>query len=123
MLIDSLTSLYRKVISVQAILGAAVMLIAIVFDGNLAALSAFIGALSVVAGSTAYAVLARKSKVVAVSAGHVIRRHALAEVAKWMVVLVAVFGALSSGWFVATWLVAAMCVALLGHWLVFLIIR
>lgn len=123
MLIDSLTSLYRKVISVQAILGAAVVLIAIVFDGNLAALSAFIGALSVVAGSMAYAVLARKSKVVAVSAGHVIRRHALAEVAKWMVVLVAVFGALFSGWFVATWLVAAMCVALLGHWLVFLIIR
>ena len=123
MLIDSLTSLYRKVISVQAILGAGVVLIAIVFDGNLAALSAFIGALSVVAGSMAYAVLARKSKVVAVSAGHVIRRHALAEVAKWMVVLVAVFGALSSGWFVATWLVAAMCVALLGHWLVFLIIR
>lgn len=123
MLIDSLTSLYRKVISVQAILGAAVVLIAIVFDGNLAALSAFIGALSVVAGSMAYAVLARKSKVVAVSAGHVIRRHALAEVAKWMVVLVAVFGALSSGWFVATWLVAAMCVALLGHWLIFLIIR
>jgi hypothetical protein len=68
-------------------------------------------------------VLARKSKVVAVSAGHVIRRHALAEVAKWMVVLAAVFGALSSGWFAATWLVAAMCVALLGHWLVFLIIR
>lgn len=123
MLIDSLTSLYRKVISVQAILGAAVVLIAIVFDGNLAALSAFIGVLSVVAGSMAYAVLARKSKVVAVSAGHVIRRHALAEVAKWMVVLVAVFGALSSGWFVATWLVAAMCVALLGHWLIFLIIR
>ena len=123
MLIDSLSSLYRKVISVQAILGAAVVLIAIVFDGNLAALSAFIGAISVVAGSMAYAVLARKSKVVAVSAGHVIRRHALAEVAKWMVVLVVVFGALSSGWFAATWLVAAMCVALLGHWLVFLIIR
>lgn len=123
MLIDSLSSLYRKVISVQAILGAAVILIAMVSDGNLAALSALVGALSVVAGSMAYAVLARKSKVVAVSAGSVIRRHALAEVAKWMVVLVVIFGALSSGWFAATWLVAAMCVALLGHWLVFLIIR
>ena len=123
MLIDSLSSLYRKVISVQAILGAAVILIAMVSDGNLAALSALVGALSVVAGSMAYAVLVRKSKVVAVSAGSVIRRHALAEVAKWMVVLVVIFGALSSGWFAATWLVAAMCVALLGHWLVFLIIR
>lgn len=123
MLIDSLSSLYRKVISVQAILGAVVVLFAILSDGNLAALSASVGALSVIAGSLAYAVLARKSKVSAVSAGHVVRRHALAEVAKWMVVLVVIFAALSSGLFMATWLIAAMCVALLGHWLVFLIIR
>ncbi len=123
MLIDSLSSLYRKVISVQAILGAVVVLFAILSDGNLAALSASVGALSVIAGSLAYAVLARKSKVSAVSAGQVVRRHALAEVAKWMVVLVVIFAALSSGLFMATWLIAAMCVALLGHWLVFLIIR
>ncbi len=123
MLIDSLGSLYRKVISVQAILGATVVLIAILSEGNLAALSASVGALSVVAGSLAYAILARKSKVTAVSAGTLVSRHALAEVAKWVVVLGIIFAAMSSGWFAATWLVAAMCVALMGHWLVFLIIR
>jgi hypothetical protein len=122
-LIDSLGRLYQKVIFVQLGLSGFAVLAAAVFAGGLAALSALAGGVSVVVGSLAYAVLARKSKVSAVSAGKVLRRHAVAEAAKWLVVLGLLFGALNSGWFIATWLVAAMCVALLGHWLVFLIIR
>lgn len=123
MLIDSLGRLYQKVILVQTGLSGAVALVAAVFAGELAGLSALAGGISVVVGSLVYATLARKSKVSAVSAGSVLRRHAFAEAAKWTVVLGLVLGALNSGWFIATWLVAAMCVALLGHWLVFLIIR
>lgn len=122
-LIDSLGRLYQKVILVQAGLALLVVLAATIFAGKLAALSALVGGASVVVASFVYAVLARKSKVSQVSAGKVLRRHAFAEAAKWLVVLGLLFGALNSGWFIATWLVAAMCVALLGHWLVFLIIR
>jgi F0F1-type ATP synthase assembly protein I len=122
-LIDSLGRLYQKVILVQAGLALLVVLAAVIFEGKLGALSALVGGVSVVTASFVYAVLARKSKVSQVSAGKVLRRHAFAEAAKWLVVLGLLFGALNSGWFIATWLVAAMCVALLGHWLVFLIIR
>lgn len=123
MLIDSLGRLYQKVILVQVGLALLVVLAAVIFEGKLAALSALVGGASVVVASFVYAILARKSKVSAVSAGKVLQRHAFAEAAKWLVVLGLLFGALNSGWFIATWLVAAMCVALLGHWLVFLIIR
>ena len=122
-LADSLGRLYQKVILVQAGLALLMVLVAAIFAGKLAALSALVGGASVVVASFAYAVLARKSKVSQVSAGKVLRRHALAEAAKWLVVLGLLFGTLNSGWFIASWLVAAMCVALLGHWLVFLIIR
>ena len=123
MLADSLGRLYQKVILVQAGLALLMVLVAAIFAGKLAALSALVGGASVVVASFAYAALARKSKVSQVSAGKVLRRHALAETAKWLVVLGLLFGALNSGWFIASWLVAAVCVALLGHWLVFLIIR
>lgn len=123
MLIDSLGRLYQKVIFVQIGLLGMVALAAAVFAGGLAALSALAGGISVVGGSLAYAALARKSKVSAVSAGKVLRRHAFAEAAKWLVVLGLLLGALNSGWFIATWLVAAMCVALLGHWFVLLIVQ
>ena len=123
MLTDSLGRLYQKVIFVQIGLLGMVALAAAVFAGGLAALSALAGGISVVGGSLAYAALARKSKVSAVSAGRVLRRHAFAEAAKWLVVLGLLLGALNSGWFIATWLVAAMCVALLGHWFVLLIVQ
>ncbi len=123
MLIDSLGRLYQKVISIQVGLIFVVMCLAIIFGNAASAISAFVGGITVVAGSFAYACLARTSKVSAVSAGNVLRRHGVAEFAKWLVVLGLMLGALASGWFVAIWLVAAMCVALLGHWLVFLIIR
>ena len=123
MLADSLGRLYQKVILVQAGLALLVVLVAAIFAGKLAALSALVGGASVVMASFAYAVLAKTSKVSQVSAGTVLRRHALAEAAKWLVVLGLLFGTLNSGWFIASWLVAAMCVALLGHWLVLLIIR
>ena len=123
MLIDSLGRLYQKVIFVQIGLLGMVALAAAVFAGGLAALSALAGGISVVGGSLAYAALASKSKVSAVSAGRVLRRHAFAEAAKWLVVLGLLLGALNSGWFIATWLVAAMCVALLGHWFVLLIVQ
>jgi F0F1-type ATP synthase assembly protein I len=122
-LIDSLGRLYQKVILVQAGLALLVVLAAAIFEGKLAALSALVGGVSVVTASFVYAALARKSQVSQVSAGKVLCRHAFAEAAKWLVVLGLLFGALNSGWFIATWLVAATCVALLGHWLVFLIIR
>jgi F0F1-type ATP synthase assembly protein I len=122
-LIDSLGRLYQKVILVQAGLALLVVLAAAIFEGKLAALSALVGGASVVVASFVYAVVARKSKVSQVSAGKVLRRHAFAEAGKWLVVLGLLFGALTSGWFIATWLVAAMCVALLGHWFVFLIVR
>ena len=123
MLIDSLGRLYQKVISIQVGLIFVVMCVALILGNRASAISALVGGVAVVAGTVAYALLARTSKVSAVAAGYVLRRHGVAEVAKWLVVSGLMLGALSSGWFVATWLVAAMCVALLGHWLVFLIIR
>ena len=123
MLTDSLGRLYQKVILVQAGLALLVVVVAAILAGKLAGLSALVGGVSVVVASFAYVVLARKSKVSQVSAGRVLRRHALAEAAKWLVVLGLLFGTLNSGWFIASWLVAGMCVALLGHWLVLLIIR
>ena len=74
-------------------------------------------------GSLAYAALARGSKVSAVSAGRVLGRHLVAETTKVLVVLTLMFAALASGWFVASWLLVAMGVTLLGHWLALLLIR
>ena len=120
---DSLGQLYRKVIFLQARLILLVAIAAFFIEGQKASLSAFVGGAAVLIGGLVYSVLARESKVVAISGKHVLCRHVLAEVAKTVAVLSVLLGALTSGWFVAGWLVAAMGAALLGHWLAVLIIR
>ena len=123
MLRDSLERLYQKVIFLQALLVLLMIVIAAVFDGQVAAISALSGGVAVLTSNFVYAALASESKVSAISAGNVLRRHIAAEVAKVVVVLTLVLCALASGWFVAGWLVATMVVALSGHWLAVFIIR
>ena len=123
MLRDGLGQTYQKVIFAQVLLAAVTVAVALVAGGQAAAVSGLTGGVAVLTGSVAYAVLARESKVSAVSAGRVLGRHLLAEAAKVLVVLTLMFAALASGWFVAGWLLAAMGVTLLGHWLALLIIR
>ena len=99
------------------------VLVAQLASGKAAAVSVVTGAAAVLSGSLVYAVLARHSKVSAVSAGRVLGRHLLAEAAKVLVMLAIVLLAMASGWFVAGWLIAAMAVTLLGHWLALLSIQ
>ena len=123
MLQDGLGKIYQKVIFTQALLAGFMVLVAQLASGKSAAVSVLTGAVAVLSGTLVYAVLARHSKVSAVSAGRVLGRHLLAEAAKVLVVLVIVLLAMASGWFVAGWLIAAMAVTLLGHWLALLSIQ
>jgi F0F1-type ATP synthase assembly protein I len=120
---DGLGQTYQKVIFSQVLLATLTIVVALITSGLAAGVSGFIGSAAVLAGSLIYAVVARESKVSAVSAGRVLSRHLLAEAAKILAVLLIVLMALASGWFVAAWLLAAMGVTLLGHWLALLIIR
>ncbi len=123
MLKDDLGKLYQKVIFLQALLALTFIVCALAFGGQIAALSALSGSAAVMVGSLIYATLAKESKVSAIPAGRIFQRHLLAEVTKIVVMLTLVFCALWSGWFVASWLVVAMCVTLAGHWFVVFIIR
>lgn len=123
MLRDSLERLYQKVTFLQALLVLLMIVIAVVIDGQVAAISALSGGVAVLTSSFVYAALASESEVSAISAGNVLRRHIVAEVAKVVVVLMLLLCALASGWFVAGWLVVTMVVALSGHWLAVFIIR
>ncbi len=123
MLRDTLGQTYRKVLLLHVFLMAITTMAALLVAGGLAAMSALIGGATVLFGSATYALVARESKVTAVSAGRVLGRHLFAEVAKMLVMLGLLLVSLASGLFVAGWLVAAAGVALLGHWLALLIIR
>ena len=123
MLKDSLAQLYRKVILLQALSILLVSAAAFFIDGWQASLSAFYGGGTALVGSLVYSVLARESRVIAISGKHVLCRHVLAEIAKVVTVLALMLCALASGWFVASWLVAAMGFALLGQGLAVWIIR
>ncbi len=123
MLRDSLGRIYQKVVFFQAVLALSIALPVLLFIGSLEALSVLAGAAAVVLGGLVYAALARETKVTAVSAGRVFSRHLMAEGAKILVVLALIVSALGSGWFAAGWLVAAMCVTLIGHGLAVLIIK
>lgn len=123
MLRDGLARTYQKVILSQFLLVIITSVVGFAMAGQEAATAAAAGGFTVVAGSLVYAALARQSKVTAVSAGKVLGRHLLAEAAKISLVVVLMFATLTSGWFAAGWVLAAMAVALLGHWLALLIIR
>ena len=123
MLHDGLGRTYQKVILSQSALAVVSVVAGLIAAGQEAAISALAGGVAVLAGSVVYVALARQSKVSAVSAGRVLGRHLMAEAAKILLVLILVFAALASGWFVAGWVLAAMAVTLLGHWLALLIIR
>lgn len=123
MLRDALGRTYQKVIFVQAVLAVVATLAALLVAGGMAAVSALTGGVAVLVGSVAYTWLAREAKVSAVSAGRVLGRHLFAEAAKVLAIVTLILAALASGWFVAAWLLAAMAVTLLGHWLALLIIR
>lgn len=123
MLRDALGRTYRKVIFLQALLTASSAIAAFFVAGSISAMSALSGGAAVLVGNIAYAAVARESKVSAVSAGRVLGRHLLAEVAKMLVILSLLLVSLASGVFVAGWVIAAAGVALLGHWLALLIIR
>jgi hypothetical protein len=120
---DSLGRLYLKSMALQAAIAIPVVLLALVWRGGLEALSALVGVAAVVTGGFTYTVLARESRVTAVAAGVVLRRHVFAELAKIFVVGSLMLGALASGWFVAGWLVAALGVSLIGHWFLVFFIR
>jgi len=123
MLRDGLGRTYQKVLLSQFALAALCVLVGAATAGREAAISGIAGGGAVLAGSLLYVVLARQSKVTTVTAGRVLGRHLAAEAAKVLLVLVSVFAALASGWFVAGWVLSAMAVTLLGHWLALLIIR
>ncbi len=115
-----LDNAYQKVLTLQAISSVLCAVLAVVMDGQMAAVSALFGGGAVVVGNLVYAFLARRSTVYAKSGGTVLLRHVLAEIAKILMVLGLMFSAFVSGAFVAGWLVAAMVAALMCQWLVWL---
>lgn len=106
---------YRKVLTIQVIVVVAFALIALIWSGQFASVSAVSGGFIIIAGNLAYAIVARSSKVDAKSGNQVLLRHVLAELAKIVIVVGLMSGAFVSGKFDAVWLVAALGVALLGH--------
>jgi F0F1-type ATP synthase assembly protein I len=122
MLADSLATTYRKVLGAQGVL--VLMLAAFgLLQGLNVAVSVLMGGAAVLAGNLVYFAVAREKSVSAKSAGRVLGRHLFAEVAKLLTITVILLVALASGWFVPLWVLAAMGVALLGHWLALLIIK
>jgi F0F1-type ATP synthase assembly protein I len=120
---DSLSRLYLKAVLLQVAVSVPVVLLAWMLSGPHAALSAVVGGMAVVLGGAAYGLLARESRVTAVGAGAVLRKHVFAEVIKVVVVAGVMLVAFASGWFAPVWLMVAMVVALLGHWLLVFLIR
>jgi F0F1-type ATP synthase assembly protein I len=106
---------YRKVLVTQAVVVLGFAALALVWQGQIAAVSALFGGLIIIVGNLAYAFIARPSKVKAQSGNQVLLRHVLAEVAKILFVLGLMLFAFSAGKFDAVWLIAAVGVALLGH--------
>ncbi len=123
MLRDALAKTYQKVVGLQAILVCLLALAASAWVGQPAAISALVGGLTIVIGNLAYTGVARESQLSAKPAGRVLGRHLLAEASKLLVVVLSLALAFASGWFDAGWLLAAMCVALVGQWLALLTIR
>ena len=80
--------------------------------GRAASGSVIIGGGAVFAGSLAYALVARPTRVFAVSSKQVLVRHMLAEVAKLCISLGLVFAAFATGSFAGGWLLAGMGIAL-----------
>ena len=120
---DPLTRLYQKVVCLQALIALVAAAAALLIAGRQASVSALAGGIAVIIGSCAYALIARESQVSAISGKRALGRHASAEFAKIAAVLIVLFAAIASGWFVVGWLVLAMAITLMGHWLVVLIIR
>lgn len=112
-----------KVIIVQTILAATFAIVALVWKGQLAGLSALCGGVVVVLGNMAYGFIARPQKVSRVSGNQVLLRHVLAEIAKILITLSLLLGAFALNKFDALWLIAAVGVALLGHGLSLLIVK
>lgn len=114
---------YKKVMFTQTGLVLGLCFIAMMASGRGAALSTLVGGSAVLMGTVAYAWLVRKSRVAGASGKVVMFRHLFAELAKITIVLGMIFAAFASGLFVAGWLIAAMVVALMGHWLSVILIR
>lgn len=110
-----------KVLSLQSLATMIAMLLVLVIGGKNAAVSVLMGGVAVLAGNLAYAFLARASVLYAKPGKVVLLRHVLAEIAKIVIVLALVFGALASGGFAPGWVVAGMAVALMCQWLVWLL--
>jgi F0F1-type ATP synthase assembly protein I len=106
---------YRNVLLLQASVVALFALLALFWRGEVAAWSALMGGVVIVAGNLVYAIVARPSKVTAKAGSEVLLRHVLAELAKVLFVLGLMLVAFSSGKFDAVWVLAAMGIALLGH--------
>ncbi len=107
---------YRRVLILQAAAVFLIVAFAVLFAGQVAAASALIGGGAVIAGSLAYAFIARPAKVFAVSGKRVLLRHMLAEVAKLMIALGCMFVAFATRSFDGGWLLVGMGGTLLGHW-------
>jgi F0F1-type ATP synthase assembly protein I len=114
---------YRNIIALQAVVIVFFSLIAFLWQGKIAGLSALCGGFMIWAGNLAYVVIARPSKVSAVSGNQVLMRHMLAETAKILIVLSLMLGAFTSARFDAVWLLAALIVALIGHGLSLMLLK
>ncbi len=107
---------YQKVLILQAIGTLMFALGTLVLGGQQMAMSVLAGGTIIMVGNLAYAWIARPSRVFAKSGNEVLLRHVLAQIAKLVMILGLMLGAFTSGWFQTGWLLVAMGVALLGHW-------
>jgi F0F1-type ATP synthase assembly protein I len=114
---------FLTVILVQTVLTAVLAVLAATVTGGLAAGSVVVGGTILVAGNLAYAWIVRKSKVTAKSGDAVLMRHVLAEIAKLSLVVALMVVAFAGGWFSPVWLLAAVGLALAGHWIAVLFVK
>lgn len=114
---------YRKVLILQAIGTALLALVTFTLLGQLVAVSALLGGASIMVGNLVYAFIARPVTVTAKPGGEVLLRHALAQLAKLIIVLFLMLAAFASGALAPGWFLVAMGVALACHWLSLLFVQ
>jgi F0F1-type ATP synthase assembly protein I len=107
----------QKVLLVQAISTIVFALGAFVSAGSSQSVSVLAGGGMVLVANLAYAWVARPSRMRARGGNAVLAQHVLAELAKLVLLFGLLAVAFASGAFAAGWLIAAIGVALIGHWL------
>jgi F0F1-type ATP synthase assembly protein I len=111
-----LGSPYRKVLMLQAIATLALAGLALLLAGELPAVSALVGGLTIMAGNLAYAFIARPSRTSAKAGSAVLLTHVLAQLTKLGLILILMIAAFASGRVMHGWLIIGLAVALAAHW-------